>query len=90
MTAGHSITPRRRRTIVCAHLRIDGQPVSLGQVRWWTSQQPLPTVVSWIKGRLLGCNVRRTELSAPWVDDICTSSWGRDCPFVSDATCSMA
>lgn len=75
---------RRSRTHVCGELRIDGETVTVDQVRQWRHQRRGDTVIApELRGRSLACLQRPHDiLAVAWVDDVCTSSWGRTCPYL--------
>ncbi len=80
---GVAATPRRRRTHICPHLRIDGGTVTIAQVESWVSLHRLRGIATSITHRALACLARPdTVMSRHYVDDVCTSSWGRACPFL--------
>ncbi|MCC6314483.1 MAG: hypothetical protein IT337_10770 [Thermomicrobiales bacterium] len=82
-TGAIAYAPRRLRNHVCPHLRIDGEAVSLPQVRAWRARQVMATIALAIRGRQIACLVRPgVKVPAAFVDDICASSWGRSCPFL--------
>lgn len=73
-------TPRRRRAHVCAHLRVDGEPVAVDTVRGWLRGT---SILAALLGRLLTCRRRPyVQMTRSWTDDVCTSSWGRTCPYL--------
>lgn len=75
---------RRVRAHVCGDLRIDGQPVTVGLVLHWRHQQTSATIAPSLRGRTLACLQRPHDRLIPaWVDDICASTWGRQCPFLA-------
>lgn len=72
----HSPTPRRRRTIVCANVTIDGE-------RWG-----IDDVAAKMRDALRGdkadirCDKRPgVQIAADYAKDVCLSSWCRSCPF---------
>jgi hypothetical protein len=79
---GEGIEPRRRRVYTCPHLLIDGEPVS----RILSIAPHLPG--NHITGGY--CQARRSDVSGPYVADVCGSSWSdpknKDggCPFLPE------
>lgn len=78
--------PRRRRTHVCPHLRVEGAAVTLERVRDWTIQRGGPTIAPALQRLAIWCGQRRERVSPKYADDVCTSSWGRGCPFLPEGT----
>ena len=74
-----STHPRRRQTIVCRNLRVDGQS--------WDNEDARLHAKDAIKGGRADFQCRRrpgSHLAADFVIDICLSSWRRNCLFLSD------
>lgn len=72
-------TPRRRRTIVCNNLTVEGETWDLDQAR--------DKMKDTLKGDKadLRCKKRPgVRIAADWALDVCLSSWCRNCPFLGN------
>lgn len=73
-----SPTPRRRRTIVCSNLQIEGQT--------WDLEEAKAKMRDALRGDKadLRCEKRPgIQIAADYALDVCLSSWCRNCPFLS-------
>lgn len=76
--------PRRRRSGCCAFLRMDGAPTDYAQMReagvkFRTDGSAYETSLD---RHVWTCPGRPTiQIGTGWVNDLCTSSWNRDCEF---------
>lgn len=83
----HSPVPRRRRTIVCSNLTVDGEPMAQVDSPTWEATLPRLRDALGIErgGRTaaaLRCSNRPgVEMEPDWTLDLCCSSWSRTCPF---------
>ncbi|GIW06612.1 MAG: hypothetical protein KatS3mg060_1417 [Dehalococcoidia bacterium] len=69
-------TPRRRRTIVCPNLTVEGEVWDLD-----TARDRMKEALRGDKADLR-CSARPgVRLAADWVLDVCLSSWCRHCPW---------
>lgn len=78
--------PRRRRTVVCPHLREDGEaiPPAAWPSLWARLPKTLTAYGSIIAARTFGrfrCTRRGGEVSASFVTDRCASSWCHGCEW---------
>lgn len=86
------VTPRRRRNgTVCGSLRVDGQPITFeGLTALGVRFTPGAANGTKLDLHELRCTEQRNTVGAGWVQDICTSSWQRDCPFKAAAESAPA
>ncbi len=73
-----SPTPRRRRTIVCQNLSIDGEQ--------WDTEEARLKMKDALKGDKADLRCQRRpgiQLASDYAIDVCLSSWCRNCPFLS-------
>jgi hypothetical protein len=69
-------TPRRRRTVVCDQLRVNGEQ--------WEIEDYHARGQATLKGDRADCRCSKrvaVQVRADYVLDVCMSSWSRACPF---------
>lgn len=76
-------TPRRRRTIVCNNLTVDGRRYDLAGVQELSQSKRLTITLRGDEKYGLRCAKRPgVALGSDWALDMCLSSWCRNCPFL--------
>jgi hypothetical protein len=72
------LTPRQRRTIVCAHLSVNGEH--------WELEEAQRLMKPELRGDKADIRCERRagiQIAADYALDVCLSSWCRVCPFVA-------
>lgn len=80
--------PRRRRTVVCEHLRINRQPVTdpaqkaalWGAIPYNGLQSNSNNSHHVRALPIMRCAIQNDILSPTWGTDVCLTTWGRTCP----------
>jgi hypothetical protein len=73
----NSPTPRRRRTIVCSNLLVEGES--------WDLETARARMKETLKGDKVDLRCKKRPgvlIRADWALDVCLSSWCRNCPFL--------
>lgn len=71
-------TPRRRRTVVCSNLTVQGEVWDLE-----TARKNMKDTLKGDKADLRCLKRPGVRIAADWAIDVCLSSWCRNCPFGS-------
>lgn len=81
--------PRRRRTVVCEHLRINQKPVTdpAQQAALWNAIPALGLHTNSLRSHhvralpVMRCAMQNQTVTPMWGTDVCLTNWGRECPY---------